>query len=94
MPKDLDPVWHLFVIRSRRREQLMKALSAAGVSALIHSPIPPHLQGAYANAGYAQGAFPISERLHAEVLSLPMGPHLDNDQVRLVINAVKDAQRA
>jgi dTDP-4-amino-4,6-dideoxygalactose transaminase len=86
-----DPVWHLFVIRSRQRDQLQRKLSEAGAGTMIHYPIPPHLQGAYAELGFGSGAFPVSERIHREVLSLPMGPHLDKLQLQSVIDAVKDA---
>ena len=61
---------------------------------MIHYPIPPHLQGAYAELGYGAGAFPIAEQIHQEVLSLPMGPHLAKRQLRSVIDAVKEALRA
>jgi dTDP-4-amino-4,6-dideoxygalactose transaminase len=86
-----DPVWHLFVIRSQQRDQLQRKLSEAGAGTMIHYPIPPHLQGAYAELGFSSGAFPVSERIHREVLSLPMGPHLDKLQLQSVIDAVKDA---
>lgn len=71
---DCYPVWHLFVIRSTRRDQLQAKLRIAGVQTLIHYPIPPHKQLAYKEMN--QLSFPISEKIHSEVLSLPMGPHL------------------
>lgn len=77
VPEWADPVWHLFVVRNRQRDQLQKKLSEAGIATMIHYPIPPHLQGAYAELAYGKGAFPIAERIHQEVLSLPMGPHLE-----------------
>ena len=72
-----DPVWHLYVVRSPVRAALQARLAGAGIGTLIHYPIPPHLQAAYAPAGIARGSLPVAERLAAEVLSLPMGPHLD-----------------
>ncbi|GFO59346.1 aminotransferase [Geomonas silvestris] len=85
VPKWADPVWHLFVVRHPRREQLQKKLAEAGVGTLIHYPVPPHLQPAYAALGYKRGNFPISEELADQVLSLPMGPHLSEaDQDRVV----------
>lgn len=85
VPKWADPVWHLFVVRHPRREQLQKNLAEAGVGTLIHYPVPPHLQPAYAALGYKRGNFPISEELADQVLSLPMGPHLtEADQDRVV----------
>jgi dTDP-4-amino-4,6-dideoxygalactose transaminase len=94
IPEWADPVWHLFVVRNLQRDQLQKKLSEAGIGTMIHYPIPPHLQGAYAELGYRAGAFPIAEQIHQEVLSLPMGPHLDKRQLRSVIDAVKEALRA
>lgn len=83
-----EPVWHLFVVRSKNREKLQRYLEKEGISTLIHYPIPPHLQDAYANLKYAEGNFPISEELHREVLSLPMGPHLTMEQAEKVVEAV------
>lgn len=94
VPEWADPVWHLFVICNRQRDQLQKKLSEAGIGAMIHYPIPPHLQGAYAELGLGLGTFPISERIHREVLSLPIGPHLNELQLQSVIDAVKDAFHA
>jgi dTDP-4-amino-4,6-dideoxygalactose transaminase/predicted nucleic acid-binding protein len=76
VPEWADPVWHLFVVRSAQREALQKQLGEAGVATMIHYPIPPHLQPAYAELSYKQGDFPIAEVIHREVLSLPIGPHL------------------
>jgi dTDP-4-amino-4,6-dideoxygalactose transaminase len=87
-PEWSAPAWHLYVIRSQRRDALQKALSDAGVGTLIHYPIPPHLQGAYRQSGWAKGAFPIAEKMADECLSLPMGPHLRNEQQTRVIDSV------
>lgn len=84
VPEWADPVWHLFVVRNAQRDQLQKKLSDAGISTMIHYPIPPHLQGAYAELAYGTGDFPIAEQIHAEVLSLPMGPHLTSGEVVLI----------
>lgn len=77
VPEWADPVWHLFVVRTKEREQLQSYLNAANVSTVIHYPIPPHLQSAYKEMGYIAGSLPISELIHEQVLSLPIGPHLD-----------------
>ena len=76
VPKWAEPVWHLFVVRHPQRDALQQRLQQAGIGTMIHYPIPPHLQPAYAELGYSAGAFPISEAIHREVLSLPMGPQL------------------
>jgi dTDP-4-amino-4,6-dideoxygalactose transaminase len=85
----VDPVWHLFVVRSEARDRLQQHLTKNGVQTLIHYPIPPHLQAAYADLACPVGAFPIAERIHRECLSLPMGPHLTDPQVGDVIDAVR-----
>ena len=88
VPDWTEPVWHLFVVRTPQRDRLQEHLAAAGVATLIHYPIPPHLQAAYAHLGLGPGSLPIAERIHREVVSLPMGPHLTDGQVDQVIAAV------
>ena len=94
VPEWADPVWHLFVVRNQQRDQLQKKLIEAGVVTMIHYPIPPHLQVAYAELEFRAGAFLISEKIHHEVLSLPMGPHISERQVEFVTIAIKEALRA
>jgi len=91
VPDWADPCRHLFVLRSPNRDALQQRLANAGVQTLIHYPIPPHRQAAYADLGLPAGSFPITERLAGEVLSLPIGPHLTEEQVDTVIAAVKAA---
>ncbi|AJE03035.1 DegT/DnrJ/EryC1/StrS family aminotransferase [Geobacter pickeringii] len=88
VPEWAEHVWHLFVIRHPERDLLQQKLADAGVGTMIHYPIPPHLQPACAHLGLAEGAFPLTEAIHREVLSLPMGPHLLPSQVQTVINTV------
>jgi dTDP-4-amino-4,6-dideoxygalactose transaminase len=88
VPDWAEPVWHLFVVQHPHRDALQQALADKGVGSLIHYPIAPHLQQAYSTAGWVQGAFPLAERMAEQVLSLPMGPHLLNDQVEKVITHV------
>ena len=85
--------WHLYVVRSRDRDSLARAVAADGIDCLIHYPIPPHRQQAYAGARFAPDAFPIANRIHEEVLSLPIGPHLSDDQQGRVIAAVLEAMQ-
>jgi dTDP-4-amino-4,6-dideoxygalactose transaminase len=75
VPEWADPVWHLFMVKHPRRDLLQKHLTANGAGTIIHYPLPPHLQKAYAELGYSRGAFPIAEKLADEVLSLPMSAH-------------------
>ena len=77
-------VWHLFVIRTPHREALQKYLLDNGVQTLIHYPIPPHKQQAYKE--WNDLSFPISEQIHAEVISLPIGPIMSLEEVQQVIN--------
>ena len=88
VPDWADPVWHLFVVRIKNREQVQQKLNLASIGTLIHYPLPPHLQIAYKDLGFTKGAFPISEQIHNEVLSLPMGPAMINDQVSEVITNI------
>ncbi|WP_193354314.1 DegT/DnrJ/EryC1/StrS family aminotransferase, partial [Aeromonas finlandensis] len=79
-------VWHLFVIRSAKREELQRWLSEQGVQTLIHYPIPPHKQQAYRE--WNCFSLPLTETLHQEVLSLPLDPTMSNEAVSHVINAI------
>lgn len=84
-----DPVWHLFVVRSGQRDKLQAHLKNRGVNALVHYPVPPHLQKAYPKLELSAETFPITEAIHRQVLSLPMGPHLKEPDVGRTIEAVK-----
>jgi dTDP-4-amino-4,6-dideoxygalactose transaminase len=87
-------VWHLYVVRTRRRAELMAALDKAGIGSLIHYPIPPHLQQAYADLGLPKGSFPLAEELAETVLSLPMGAHMPEAAVDEVAAVVRATLRA
>jgi dTDP-4-amino-4,6-dideoxygalactose transaminase len=79
-------VFHLFVVRTPRREELRKYLERHGIGTIIHYPIAPHEQEAY--AGFQQQALPIAHGIHQEVLTLPGGPHLSMEQCGRVIEAI------
>jgi dTDP-4-amino-4,6-dideoxygalactose transaminase len=89
VPADIDPVWHLFVVRHPCRDELQRHLSEAGIGTLIHYPVPPHLSGAYSDLGQCQGAYPIAEEQSRTVLSLPTGPHLNKEAQNHVIAAIR-----
>ncbi len=91
VPDWAEPAWHLYVVQHHKREVMQKELADAGIGTLIHYPIPPHLQTAYADLGYGRGSFPISEKIHKEVLSLPIGPTMSLSQAEQVIDAVRSA---
>ena len=86
---DAEHGWHLFVVTHPERDKLKAYLEQAGVDVLIHYPVPPHLSDAYADLGYGQGDFPLSEKQADSVLSLPIGPHLGLDQVDYVIKQIR-----
>lgn len=81
-------VWHVFVIRCNERAKLQNYLSQNGIQTLIHYPIPPHKQLAYAE--WNDLSFPITEQIHAEVLSLPISPVMSNDEVKKVVEVINE----
>jgi len=82
-------VYHLYVIRSKRRDELVAYLNSRGIGAGIHYPIPIHLQKAYSDLGYKQGDFPLAEAACGEVLSLPMFPEITDEQIEVVCDVVR-----
>ena len=89
VPEWAEPAWHLFVVRSTRRDALQARLGEAGIGTLIHYPLPPHRQQAYAELGFSADAFPIANRLADQLLSLPIGPHQPEAATAAVIDAVR-----
>lgn len=90
-PQWAEPVWHLYVVRTERRAELVAALDKAGIGSLIHYPIPPHLQQAYADLGQPRGSYPLAEKLAETVLSLPIGPHVSPETVDRIAAVVRSA---
>ena len=88
VPKYADPSWHLFVVRTPQRDNFQKLLTKSGVETLIHYSIPPHKQQAYKNLAYPLESFPIASVLADEVISLPIGPHLEHNDVAKIISSV------
>jgi dTDP-4-amino-4,6-dideoxygalactose transaminase len=86
---DATHVYHLYVVRSQRRDKLQKHLADNEIGTLIHYPIPPHMQEAYANLGYRKGDFPVAEEISDTCLSLPLWPGMTKDQVESVFVSVK-----
>lgn len=83
-----ESAWHLYVVRSPNRDVLAQRLRDSGVGTMIHYPIPPHLQPAFVHLGINPGVLRASERLHQQVLSLPIGPTQSLEQTDAVIEAV------
>ncbi len=89
LPKQIDTnVYHIFPILCEKRDELQSYLKEKGIMTLIHYPIPIHLQGAYRDAGYKQGDYPISERVAATELSIPIYPGLTDEEIETVISAI------
>jgi dTDP-4-amino-4,6-dideoxygalactose transaminase len=84
-----EHVWHLYVIRVPRRDQVLDRLQADGIGAGIHYPVPLHLHGALSHLGYEFGDFPEAEKAAGEILSLPMYPHLTEEQQGQVVEALR-----
>lgn len=89
-PDDVEQVYHLYIVRTARREALQAHLAEAGVATGIHYPIPIHLQPAYADLGYQPGDFPVTEAYASEILSLPMYPGLTDAMVAYVANQIEE----
>jgi dTDP-4-amino-4,6-dideoxygalactose transaminase len=84
-----ESVFHLMVIRVERRDELIDHLGKQGVACGIHYPVPVHLQKAYAQLGLGPGAFPVTERMASEMLSLPIYPELTPEQIQHVGASVR-----
>lgn len=82
-------VYHVYAIRVKRRDELVKVFKKKGIGAVVHYPIPLHLQKAYENLQYKTGDFPVSERVAREIISLPIYPHITESQVRFVAGTIK-----
>lgn len=86
VPNWANPVWHLFAIRHPDRAGLQKNLADRSIQTMIHYPLPPHKQEAYAEIKYL--SLPLSEKIHAEALSLPIGPHLSEKNTEIICNSI------
>jgi len=82
-------VFHLYVIRTSKRDALQEYLTKNGIGTLIHYPVPPHLQKAYEYLGFKKGAFPITEKISESCLSLPLWPGMNQNQVDTVVMNIK-----
>jgi dTDP-4-amino-4,6-dideoxygalactose transaminase len=82
-------VWHLYVIRSSKRDLLIKKLRKFNIETLIHYPLPPHLQNAYKQLKFSKKSFSISENIHSTALSLPMSPDLSFKDLLFIVSSIK-----
>lgn len=83
-----EHVWHLFVIRTSKRDELQKYMNENGVQTLIHYPIPPHKQQAYSE--YNSLSFPITEQIHEEVVSLPISAVMTTEEIARIVNTINN----
>jgi dTDP-4-amino-4,6-dideoxygalactose transaminase len=88
-PSWAKAVYHLYVVRAERRDQLQRHLAEANVGTAIHYPIPLHLQKAYSSLGYKQGDLPVCEKAASQALSLPMYPGISADQQDRVVRVIE-----
>lgn len=89
VPEESEPVWHLFVVRHPRRADLQKHLAEKGISTMIHYPVPPHLSEAYQDLNLKTDDFKLSAVIAETVLSLPISPHISEEEVSQVVDAVR-----
>lgn len=90
VPSWTKPVFHLYIIRTQKRDELQKYLADNGISTGLHYPIPLHLQNAYKNINLTNGNYPVTERVSNEILSLPMFPGLTSEQIGYVADKIKE----
>jgi len=94
-PKEMDytrHIYHLYVVRSTKRDQLQMYLQEEGIGTLIHYPVPIHLQPAYRDLGFKKGSLPITEKYANEILSLPIFPELTDEEIKYISNTVNSFQ--
>ncbi len=94
IPAGMLHVFHLFVVRTPRRDALSAHLASRGIGTLVHYPVPIHLQPAYAHLGNGAGTCPVAEKAQGEILSLPLFPELTRPELEEVCSAVRDFFRS
>jgi dTDP-4-amino-4,6-dideoxygalactose transaminase len=86
MPENREShVYHIFIIRTTERDKLQSYLTENGIQTLIHYPIPPHKQKAFVNEDWSRKSFPVTEKIHREVLSLPVSPVMKPEEVKRIV---------
>ena len=86
-----EHIFHLYVVRVPRRDEVLRALHEAGIGAAIHYPVPMHLQEAFVALGHKHGDFPVAEKVSAEIISLPLFPQITAGQQERVVEALRGA---
>ena len=90
VPEDMVPVWHIFGIRCKRRDELEAFLNERGIGTNKHYPIPMHLQECYKNLRFKEGDFPIAEEISKTELSIPMYYGMTEDEIQYVIDVINE----
>lgn len=90
VPDYTTPVWHIFGIRCKRRDELEKYLNVSGISTNKHYPIPMHLQECYKELGFKKGDFPVAEEISATELSIPMYYGMTDEEIQYVIERINE----
>ena len=85
---DVNPVWHVFAVKHPDRDNFRNRLEASGIATMVHYPVPPHMQAAYANLNLPTSSLPVAKKLGQELLSLPIGPHMKADEVEYVAECI------
>ena len=90
VPEYATPVWHIFGIRCKRRDELESFLNGAGIGTNKHYPIPMHLQKCYQNMRFKKGDFPIAEEISATELSIPMYYGMTDEEIQYIIDKINE----
>ena len=83
-------VYHLYVVRTERRDELRRYLEQANIGSAVHYPLPVHRQPSYTDLNLGEGSFPQAETCSREVLSLPIFPEMEEAEIRYIANAIAD----
>lgn len=86
---DVKHVYNVYAVRIKERDQIYQRLKNKGIGAIIHYPVPLHLQPAYKDLGYKKGDFPVAEKTAEEIISLPIYPHLKKIQIEYIVNTIR-----
>ena len=84
-----ESVYHLYIVRVKKRRVLQKFLKKEGIETMVHYPVPLHLQEAYSYLGYKKGDFPFSEKIADEILSLPLYPELEDENIFKIVDKIE-----
>ena len=84
----VNPVWHVFAVKHPDRDNFRNRLEASGITTMVHYPVPPHMQAAYANLQLPPSSLPVAKKMAQELVSLPIGPHMTAGEVEYVAECI------